>query len=336
MNPNLVPYLRSPETGNELEIKAFMTKGDEVLEGILVDRATGVWFRIADGIADLKPLALRTTERYDAFKQRHCLDESLAAQRPAVQDGIVADQQKQINFFDRRPEEYEKEVVRNPFSRVLDNVTFGDWAKRTLKPGSRVLEIGCGSGRQTEVLIRLGMRSVALDLSEGLLRLARHKLEAQGIERGADLIASSAEALPIANGNFDACVIYGSLHHFASPQIVLAKATAALRRGGHFYMLEPHKSPIRFLFDWLMRVHPLWQEEASDDPLFSEPQFREWLGRGNVRADIKFSTYLPPHLFYHLGQTSGERLLMWSDRLFSSLPGVRRLSGVIIAEGVKV
>jgi SAM-dependent methyltransferase/uncharacterized protein YbaR (Trm112 family) len=336
MNQNLVPHLRSPETGNELEIKVFTTKDDEVLEGILIDRSTGVWFRIEGGIADLKPLALRTTERYDAFRQRHSLDESSAAQTPAAQDDTVADQRKQIDFFDGRPQEYEKEVVLNPFSRVLDNVTFGNWAKRTLKPGSRVLEVGCGSGRQTEVLLGLGMRSVALDLSEGLLRLARRKLEAQGIERRADLIASSAEALPIANGNFDACVIYGSLHHFANPQTVLAKTTAALRRGGHFYMLEPHKSPVRFFFDWLMRVWPLWQEEASDDPLFSEPQFREWLGRGNVRADIRISTYLPPHLFYHLGQTSGERLLMWSDRLFSSLPGVRRLGGVIIAEGVKV
>jgi SAM-dependent methyltransferase len=336
MNLNLVPYLRSPETGNELEIRAFATKGEEVLEGILVDRAAGVWFRIEDGIADLKPLALRTTARYDAFKQRHSLDDCLAAQLSATQDGTVADQQKQIDFFDGRPDEYEEEVVRNPFSRVLDSVKFDNWAKRTLKPGSRVLEVGCGSGRQTEVLLGLGMRSVALDLSEGLLRLARRKLAAQGIERRADLIASSAEALPIADDNFDACVIYGSLHHFANPQTVLAKTTAALRRGGQFYMLEPHKSPVRFIFDLLMRVRPLWQEEASADPLFSERQFREWLGRGNVRADIKISTYLPPHLFYHLGQTSGERLLMWSDQLFSSLPGVRRLGGVIIAEGMKV
>jgi len=336
MNKNLVPYLRSPETGSELELKAFATKDDDVLEGMLVDRAADVWFRIEDGIADLKPLALRTMERYQAFKQRRGLDDSLVAQTPAAQDRTVADQKKQINFFDGRPDEYEQEVVLSPFSRVLDNVTFGDWAKRTLKPGSRVLEVGCGSGRQTEVLLGLGMRSVALDLSEGLLRIARRKLEAQGIEGRADLIASSAEALPIADGSFDACVIYGSLHHFANPQAVLAKATAALRHGGYFYMLEPHKSPARFIFDWLMRVRPLWQEEAADDPLFSESQFREWLGRGNVRVDIKISTYLPPHLFYGIGQRSGERLLAWSDRLFSALPGVRRLGGVIIAEGVKV
>jgi SAM-dependent methyltransferase len=335
MHRNLVPHLRSPETGNKLEVKAFVTTGDDIVEGILVDDTAGVWFRIEDGIADLKPLALRTTVRYEAFKQRYRLDDSLPDRTHPVQDRTVVDQQKQIKFFDGRPNEYEQEVVLSPFSRVLDNVTFGDWAKRTLKQGSCVLEVGCGSGRQTEVLIRLGMRSVAVDLSEELLRIARRKLEAQAMERSADLIASSAEVLPIADGSFDACVIYGSLHHFANPGTALAKVTAALRRGGHFYMLEPHKSPVRFIFDWLMRVRPLWQEEASEDPLFTERQFREWLGRGDVRVDIKMSTYLPPHLFYGIGQRPGERLLAWSDRIFSCLPGVRRLGGVIIAEGVK-
>ena len=313
-----------------------MTKGDDVLEGILVDRSSGLWFRIEGGIADLKPLALQNLERYAAFRQRYNLDQDFANHASSMKERMIANQQKQIDFFDRRPEEYEQEVVLSPFSRVLDNVKFREWAKRTLKPGSRVLEIGSGSGRQTEVLVELGMRSVALDLSEGLLQIARLKLEAKGMEKSADLVASSAEAFPIANDSFDACVIYGSLHHFANPQTVLAKATAALRQGGHFYMLEPHDSPIRFIFDWLMRVRPLWQEEASDDPLFSEPQFRDWLGRGNVRANIRISTYLPPHIFYGIGQKAGERLLVWSDRFFSSLPGVSRLGGIIIAEGVKL
>jgi ubiquinone/menaquinone biosynthesis C-methylase UbiE len=334
VNKNLVAHLRSPESGSELRLDVFEANDDDVLEGLLVDQATGVWFRIENGIADLKPLALRTREYYEAFKQRHGLDDNPGVATPA-RDRTIAEQQKQINFFDRRPEEYEQEVVLSPYSRVLDNVTFGNWVRRTLKPGSRVLEIGCGSGRQTQTLLALGMHSVAFDLSEGLLRLARRKLEAQGIAHRADLIVSSAEALPIADGSFDACIIYGSLHHFADPETVLAKSTASLRPGGHFYMLEPHKSPVRFIFDWLMRAYPLWQEEASSDPLFSEPQFREWLGRGNVTAKIKISTYLPPHLFYGISQTAGERLLTGTDRLLSSLPGVRRLGGVIIAEGTK-
>jgi ubiquinone/menaquinone biosynthesis C-methylase UbiE len=335
MNKDLVTRLRSPESGNELSIEVFKAEHDDVIDGVLIDHATGAWFRIEGGIADLRPLALRTYEYHESFKQRYSLTDGPDSTPADVHDRKVAEQRKQIDFFDRRPEEYEQEVVLSPYSRVLDSVKFSDWAKRRLLHGSRVLEIGSGSGRQTQVLVGLGMRSVAFDLSENLLRLARRKLEAQGMADRADFIGSSAEALPIADDSFDACVIYGSLHHFADPQAVLAKSMAALRPGGQFYLLEPHKSPARFVFDWLMRIRPLWEEEAAEDPLFSETQFREWFAQGNVQADIKISTYLPPHVFYGISQSTGERLLARTDRLFSALPGVRRLGGVIIAEGTK-
>jgi hypothetical protein len=93
---------------------------------------------------------------------------------------------------------------------------------------------------------------------------------------------------------------------------------------------------VRFIFEWLMRVCPLWQEEASEDPLFTERQFCEWLQRGNIRSKIRCSTYLPPHFFYGVGQRIGELSLRWTDAVFSAVPGIRKLGGVIIAEGVKL
>jgi ubiquinone/menaquinone biosynthesis C-methylase UbiE len=328
--------LRSPETGQPLELQSFAADGDDIKAGRLIDNMTGIWFRIENGIVDLTPLALRSKKRYLDFAQRFNLENSPTPIATPGNERAENAQRKQIDFFDSQPDKYVKEVVSNPYSLVLDRVTFGDWATRTLKPGARVLEIGCGPGRQTLPLVRLGMRSVGLDLSEGLLLIAQRELEAAGLATRADLIVSSAEAFPIADNDFDACVIYGSLHHFANPQIVLAKAAAALRPGGHFYMLEPHKSPVRFIFEWLMRVRPLWQEEASEDPLFTERQFREWLGRGNIQAEIRWSTYLPPHFFYGVGQRIGELSLKWTDAVFSGVPGLRKLGGVIIAEGVKL
>jgi len=141
--------------------------------------------------------------------------------------------------------------------------------------------------------------------------------------------------LPFAEASFDTAVICGSLHHFSDPPAALLKVSRAMKHGGKVYLLEPHKSPVRFIFDWTMRRWPLWQEEANDDPLFRAPQLKRWLNAGGIDCTIRYSTYLPPHVFYIVTGSKGDALLSITDRIFGAIPGLRRLAGVIIAEGTK-
>ena len=84
-----------------------------------------------------------------------------------------------------------------------------------------------------------------------------------------------------------------------------------------------------------MKKSPLWEEEAADEPLFDVKQFSSWLESSNFQTRIKYSTYLPPHIFYKIGQRQGEYLLSVTDSIFGSVPGIKKFAGVIIAEGVK-
>src|SRR2546422_150107 len=81
-----------------------------------------------------------------------------------------------------------------------------------------------------------------------------------------------------------------------------------IKPGGRFYIMEPHNSPVRFIFDWMMRHWNLWKEEANDDPLFTKTKFQTLLSAGGLDARISYSTYLPPHLFYLISQRKGEWL----------------------------
>jgi SAM-dependent methyltransferase len=82
------------------------------------------------------------------------------------------------------------------FSRPLSSL-FADWAG--IRPGHTALDVGCGPGALTAVLIdRLGASSVAaIDPSEPFVDAARRRFP------DADVRLGSAEALPFADDSFD-------------------------------------------------------------------------------------------------------------------------------------
>jgi SAM-dependent methyltransferase len=329
MRLQTISLLRSPDTGNPLELAAYETTGERVIEGTLHDTATGDWFRIEGGIADLSPLSLRDRAADLAVAERHGLTP------PQGGTGPDKNAVEQRAFFGTEFERYEKEVVESPFYHALDRETLGRWVQTSFQKPARIAEVGAGSGRQTQILAEGGHDIVAIDLSVEMLRLAQKKLEAANLYANVDLVVGIGEAPPLAPGAFDAWVIVGSLHHFSDPATAVGKACALLRPGGQQYLLEPHKSPVRPIFDWLMRRSQLWHEEANEDPLFTFEKFRAWLGAAGMDSRISTSTFLPPHVFYALPGAAARVLLGASDAILGRTPGVQRLGGVIIAQGVK-
>ena len=102
--------------------------------------------------------------------------------------------------------------------------------------GDRVLDAGCGPGRFTIELARLGARVVANDLSPRQLELHREKVAAAGAEEAVEeRVVADVCALPFPDDTFDATVCYGGALSYVlerAPDAVreLARVT---RRGGH-------------------------------------------------------------------------------------------------------
>ena len=332
MRIKTVEHLRAPISGARLTLQSIETSGDEVISGRLIEKTSGAWYRIEEGIADLAPFGFRDFNRYSTFCRKHGFEQGPVPTGDAVPDENAT---TQIKFFSEHRDAYESEVVESPFYDVLDRVTLGRWTSRTIAKDMLVAEIGCGTGRQTLPLLQTGANLISVDLSEDMLRLARSKVLVEQPAGRADFVVGTAENLPLAENLFDAAVIFGSLHHFSDPPTALRNAARIMKLGGRFYMLEPHKSPVRFIFDWMMRRWMLWKEEANDAPLFTASQFLGWLGAGGLEAQVSYSTYLPPHLFYLVKGTAGDKLLVATDSMFNAIVGLRRLGGVIIAEAVK-
>jgi len=67
---------------------------------------------------------------------------------------------------------------------------------RWIRPGVRVLEIGCGTGCDTVFLATLGVRVVACDPSEAMLMCTKRKLAHAGVGDRVSILACDLQELP--------------------------------------------------------------------------------------------------------------------------------------------
>ena len=94
------------------------------------------------------------------------------------------------------------------------------------QPGEHILDLGCGNGQLTEQLASTGARVEGVDASPSMVAATR--------ARGIHVTEASAEALPYADGVFDAVFSNAALHWVRNQDAMLAQVRRVLRPGGRF------------------------------------------------------------------------------------------------------
>ena len=99
--------------------------------------------------------------------------------------------------------------------------------------GSRVLEIGCGTGRDTAHLLARGATVFAGDLSREMLAIGHQRLREAGaaLDR-LRLFRGDVMKLPFADGFFDAAFHFGGLNLFPDIAAALVEITRVVKPGG--------------------------------------------------------------------------------------------------------
>jgi ubiquinone/menaquinone biosynthesis C-methylase UbiE len=82
-------------------------------------------------------------------------------------------------------------------------------AAALLHPSARLIDIGCGAGRNAVPLARSGWRVTGTDLSAPMLTAAAERLEAEGLSDRCSLVLATMESLPFAGDSFDFIVAHG-------------------------------------------------------------------------------------------------------------------------------
>lgn len=126
---------------------------------------------------------------------------------------------------------------RDAHSRIADsyNDRFAAITDRASEPlldaakagaGTRLLDVAAGPGRMTRAAAARGAKAVGIDLAPAMLAVARAQYP------DIEFREASADALPFADGAFDAVVCAFGLGHFPDAERVIAECRRVLTPGG--------------------------------------------------------------------------------------------------------
>ena len=100
-----------------------------------------------------------------------------------------------------------------------------------------VLELGCGTGKNTGLLAAIGDRVHALDFSSGMIEKARGKLMQPNITFE---IADITRPWPFADRSFDLVTCNLVLEHVRDLSFIFSEAARVLVKGGRIFVCELH------------------------------------------------------------------------------------------------
>lgn len=203
-------------------------------------------------------------EPHPSMTESGSLSTQIAGRLPKIEG--VDYKRAAIEYLDRLNEERHHHLRTKPFYNLANKPAkykgegmdedmqrhFCDFANMAvtlaMPPGSRMLDVGCGSGWLSEYFARLGYEVKGIDISPSLVEMSRERVARvpYGVDHETPLRCTFAvhdiELEPLAE-KFAAIICYDSLHHFADEHAVMRNLAAMLPIGGQLFVLEGKRPP---------------------------------------------------------------------------------------------
>lgn len=160
--------------------------------------------------------------------------------------------------YDAVAADYAREVGGELEHKPLDRALLAMVAE--LAKGGRIADLGCGPGHVAAFLAGLGAEVVGLDLSVGMVTVARERVPQ------AEFVQGDLRALPFPDAGLAAVVAFYSLIHLPPADVpVAAGEIARVLRPGASALIAFHRgAEVRHLDMW-------WGHEVDIDFRFMDP-----------------------------------------------------------------
>jgi SAM-dependent methyltransferase len=232
------------------------------------------------------PVERAAVERTSAYTRRRRAGVALRAVRTTVRHNDV-----QRAYF--RPSKPSMVPSDSPYvQRHLDRLL--EFAE--IRPGQRVLEIGCGMGRYTIPLLRRRHNVEGIDLSPDQLdRLRSHAPDLDPVLHCGDVADPPASL----HGPFDAVIGFFVLHHVHDLERVMCGLAPLLRPGARLAFLEPN--PYNPLYYAQITLTPgmTWAGDGGIVHMRRRPVHRAFRAAGFLDPTLERFGMMPPQAMKH-------------------------------------
>jgi SAM-dependent methyltransferase len=135
------------------------------------------------------------------------------------------------------------------------------------RPDDLVLDFAAGTCWASELLTRLGVRTVSVDLSIEMMRRGRQRLAADArlvLRDQAWFVTARGQSLPFAGSSFEGVLCMNALHHLPSYAAVFREMHRVLKPGGRAVFSEPGTAHARDpLAQFRMREERVLEKSVS-------------------------------------------------------------------------
>jgi len=150
------------------------------------------------------------------------------------------------------------------------------------RPADVVLDLGCGNGHHLLALGPEVARGIGIDVSPGMIELARARFRSSPSSANLAFEVDNAEQLKgIADQSVDLAICIGAFEHMLDKRAVLASIYRVLKSGGRFFCLAPRADYV-----WYRTIAPrlgFSTKHLSTDRMLTHDQFCALLDQAGFR-----------------------------------------------------
>ncbi len=173
------------------------------------------------------------------------------------------------------------------FSRFMEQGAVEFFKRLPVKPGTRLLDVGCGAGQLALIAARAGAHVTGCDIATNWLENAQARADAEGLKITFE--EGDAESLPYRDGQFDVVASLIGAMFAPRPDLVAAELTRVCRPGGTIAMAN--WTPNGFIGQMFKTISGHLAPSGMPSPVLwgDESTVRDRLRAGI--ADLKFELH---------------------------------------------
>ncbi|HEX5543907.1 MAG TPA: class I SAM-dependent methyltransferase [Nitrospira sp.] len=176
------------------------------------------------------------------------------------------------------------------FSRYMEGGAREFYERLDIAPGSRLLDVACGSGQLALMAAKEGLQVTGVDIAGNLVERARVRAQAEGVKVRFE--EADAEALPFEDASFDVVTSLIGAMFAPRPQLVAQELLRVCAPGGIIAMAN--WTPQGFIGQMFKALSKFIAPSGMPSPLLwgDEAIVRERLGHGLSELSLTRRQYL--------------------------------------------